>query len=223
MKLNNLLTLTWKKFGIIIIAWVVSVILHNAFYAIFGIEEAIFFLIATVILPVYLTASLIYTFIKFLIKKKTNWKILGFSFILIILTAFIGSQFTSTNTGTEWYESIKPSITPPNYVFPIAWNILFFLIALSLYFTYVNSKTKKQRTKTLYLFGANFILNILWSSIFFALQKPAWAFLELIFLWISILLLTIHTYKIDKKASIMLWPYLAWVTFAGILNYLSAF
>ena len=99
--------------------------------------------------------------------KKEGWKILIICFIIVYLVAFIGSIFTSSAVNSQWYSSIKPSITPPNYVFPIVWNILFFLIAFSLYLAWINSKNKKIKTKVAWAFGVNFILNIFWSVFYF--------------------------------------------------------
>ncbi len=149
--------------------------------------------------------------------KKINYKVLAISFVIVYLIAFVGSLFTFPNTSSEWYENNKPNITPPNYVFPIVWNILFFLIALSLYFAWTNSK-KKQKNKIALIFGANLILNALWSFLFFTLQKPILAFVCLIAIWITILVMIYTTYKIDKKAGYILIPYLIWVSFAGVLN-----
>ena len=153
---------------------------------------------------------------------KIRWKVLIISLILVFLTAFIGSFFTSGNTNSDWYQQIKPSITPPNYVFPIVWNILFFLIALSLYFSWIKAKNKNKK-KIAIVFSINLILNILWSFLFFGLRNPLLGFIELIILWISIIVMIKTTYKIDKKSSYLLIPYLLWVSFAGILNYLIAF
>lgn len=155
-------------------------------------------------------------------KKRLNWKVLIISLIIVYAVAFIGSLFTSSNVDSEWYESIKPEITPPNYVFPIVWNILFFLIALSLYFAWASAK-KKDKNKILIVFGINFALNILWSILYFSLQNPFASFIELIFLWFSILAMMFVTYRINKIASYLLVPYLVWVGFAGVLNWLSAF
>ena len=152
--------------------------------------------------------------------KKINWKILIISLVIVYAVAFIGSLFTGGNTSGEWYESIKPSITPPNWIFPVVWNILFFLIALSLYFVWVNTKDK-QKNKIIIVFGINFLLNILWSVLYFTLRNPFYAFIELIFLWLSIIGMIIVTYKINKRSAYLLIPYLLWVSFAGILNYLS--
>lgn len=153
---------------------------------------------------------------------KINWKVLVLSFVIVYGIAFIGNIFTSGNVDTSWYEEIKPSITPPNYVFPIVWNILFFLIALALYFAWIRAK-KKQKKIVALVFGINLLLNAFWSYLFFVLRKPNYSFFELIVLWISILAMIFTTRKIDKKAAWLLVPYLLWVLFAGILNYLIGF
>ena len=153
---------------------------------------------------------------------KVKWKVLIISLIIVYAVAFLGSLFTAPNTGTEWYNSIKPDITPPNFVFPVVWNIIFFLIALSLYFAWTSSK-KKDKPKIALLFGVNFLLNVLWSVIFFSLKLPLVSFFELILLWVSTLFLILFTRKIKKISSYLLIPYLIWLTFAGILNFLIAF
>ena len=155
-------------------------------------------------------------------KKRINWKILIISLIMVYLVAFIGSLFTSPVTDSAWYESIKPSITPPNWVFPIVWNILFFLIAISLYISWISAK-KIEKKKIVLVFGINFILNIFWSVLYFGLKNPSLAFFELIVLWFSILIMILVTCRINKIASYLLVPYFLWVSFAGVLNYLSAF
>lgn len=152
---------------------------------------------------------------------KINWKVLIISFLIVFAVAFAGSMFTSQNTNTEWYNSIKPEITPPNWIFPIVWNILFILIAISLYLCWTNAKNKKSKRNILIAFGINFILNILWSILYFGLKNPFAALIEIFFLWASIMLMTYTASKINKTAGYLLIPYLLWVSFAIILNYLS--
>ncbi len=156
-------------------------------------------------------------------KKRINWKILVLSLIIVYAVAGIGSIFTSGSVNSSWYQQIRPSITPPNFVFPIVWNVLFFLIGLSLYFNWINIKSKEQKGNIIMVFGINFILNILWSLLYFGLKNPSLAFFELILLWMSIFLMIKTSFKINKTAAYLLVPYLIWVSFAGILNYLSAF
>jgi benzodiazapine receptor len=157
-------------------------------------------------------------------NKKFNLGV----FIICLLVVFlivggIGSLFTSSNTNTTWYSSIKPSLTPPNWVFPIAWNLLFLLISFSLYFAWMNSKNKEQKKKVALVFAINFILNILWSVLFFGLKLTQLAFFEIILFWFSILAVMLIVNKISRKSSWLLVPYLLWVAFASVLNYLAAF
>ncbi len=149
-----------------------------------------------------------------------KYKVLIISIIIVFLFAFLGSLFTTPQVDTEWYQSIKPEITPPSYVFPIVWNILFLMISFSLYIAWVNSK-KEMKKKVVAFFGLNLFLNSLWSFLYFGLMNPTLAFFELIALWLSIILLITITYKIKKTAAYLLIPYFLWVTFAGYLNYLS--
>lgn len=154
-------------------------------------------------------------------KKKVNIKVLIVCLLIVYAVAFIGSLFTSSAVNSLWYETIKPSITPPNWIFPVVWNVLFFLISLSLYFSWINSKSKNQKKKVAFAFGLNFILNIFWSLLYFGLRNPLYSFIEIFFLLASIIYLFYVSYKIDRKAGWLVVPYLVWVSFAIILNYLS--
>jgi len=151
-------------------------------------------------------------------KAKNKLVILICSIIISYLVGFIGSIFTSKNTKSEWYNSIRPSITPPNIVFPIVWNILFFLIGLSLAYSWLKAKSK---IKTTIAYGTNFILNIIWSVFYFAMKNPFLAFFDIILLIASTLYLIIYNWNIDRKASYLLMPYLLWLIFASLLNWLS--
>jgi len=158
-------------------------------------------------------------------KRGIRWRVLIPILMIIYIVIVAGSLFTypNTNLDKEWYDSVKPSITPPNWVFPIVWNILFFLIALSLYFSWINAGDIKIKKKIALVFGFNFLLNVLWSIFFFGMQNPLLAFYDLILLWISILIMIKSTWSINKKSSLLLLPYLIWVSFAGILNWIIAF
>lgn len=164
-------------------------------------------------------------------KNKSKKTILFVICLLVVFSvAFIGSLFTSGNSDSQWYESVKPSITPPSIVFPIVWNILFFMIAVSLYISWteiskIKNKQKRKGYKKLIVsaFGINLALNALWSLIFFELRLTQLAFFELILLAISIIFMIKITYRISKTSSYLLLPYFVWICFAGILNFLIAF
>jgi tryptophan-rich sensory protein len=82
---------------------------------------------------------------------------------------------------------------------------------------------KNLKTKIAVLFGINLLLNVFWSFLFFALQKPIFSFFELIILFLSILWIMFAVWKVSKTSYFLLTPYLLWVIFAGVLNYLIAF
>ncbi|MBI2043975.1 tryptophan-rich sensory protein [Candidatus Pacearchaeota archaeon] len=154
---------------------------------------------------------------------RFNWKVFAYSLIAVYSIAFLGSIFTAGNSDSAWYDSVKPQITPPNYVFPIVWNILFFLISFSLYFSWTSAKNEKVKTKVAYVFGINLMLNVLWSLFFFGMQNPVLAFFDLIAMLFSILAIFYVTWEINRISSYLIIPYLLWVGFAGFLNYLIAF
>lgn len=160
--------------------------------------------------------------------KKVNWKVLFVCLLIVYLVAFIGSLLTTSSVNSSWYASIKPAITPPNWVFPIVWNILFLLISVSLYFAWTakaknKKEEKKNKIKIAVVFGINLLLNLKWSFLFFYLQSPMLAFFELVLFEASIIAMIIITHKIRKVSAYLLIPYAVWVAFAGILNYLVAF
>lgn len=165
-------------------------------------------------------------FVKPISEKKIfkccniKWNVLVICLIAVFIVAYIGSLFTREATKSDWYQQIKPSLTPPNWVFPVVWNILFFLIALSLYFAWINANDK-QKSKIVLVFGINFLLNVLWSMLYFYLRNVQQAFYEIILIFISIILMMLTVRKINKTSLYLLIPYLLWVGFASVLNYLS--
>lgn len=126
---------------------------------------------------------------------------------------------TITDLG-PWYEGlIKPDWNPPPIAFPIAWTAIFALVVVAFVSAWRNSPSTKVSDTLIGLFAANAFLNIVWSLIFFRLQRPDWAFFELILLWISIAAVIAYCWRLSRLASLLLVPYLAWVTVAGALNW----
>jgi len=131
----------------------------------------------------------------------------------------IGSLFTSPAIST-WYATIqKPSFNPPNWIFAPVWTLLFLLMGISLYLIWSKGFKDKEIKTAIFIFFAQLILNIFWSILFFGLQSPLYAFIEIIILWVAILFTIISFYKISKTAAFLLLPYILWVSFAGYLNY----
>ncbi len=139
-------------------------------------------------------------------------------FILICQFAgIIGSVFTAPSI-PAWYASInKPDFNPPNWIFAPAWTTLFLLMGIALYLIW--EKGIKKNRIAIYVFSAQLILNVVWSLLFFGLQNPFLAFIEIIILWIAILATIILFYRIRREAGLILIPYIVWVSFAALLNY----
>ncbi|PJC45221.1 TspO protein [Candidatus Pacearchaeota archaeon CG_4_9_14_0_2_um_filter_30_8] len=146
-----------------------------------------------------------------------KWVKLIFAILISQLAGIIGSLFTITSTNSWYTTIIKPSFNPPNWIFGPVWTLLYLLMGISLYLI-LTTKKSKNRKIGLYLFFTQLVLNTLWSILFFGLHSPLAAFIEIILLWISILLTIKYFYKVNKKASYLLIPYILWVTFAAILN-----
>lgn len=129
----------------------------------------------------------------------------------------LGSLFTSQGVNT-WYKTInKPSFNPPDWIFAPVWTLLFILMGVSFYLVW---QTTFARKKCAYrIFFIQLIFNILWSVIFFGFQNPQLAFMEILVLWIMIFINICFFYQINKLASYLMIPYLAWVTFAAVLNF----
>lgn len=118
----------------------------------------------------------------------------------------------------EWYFSLrKPSWQPPDWLFGPAWTVIFLLIAISSVMAW-NAAAAADRPALLALLIANGILNIAWSGLFFTLRRPDWALYEVVLLWLSILALVVWIWPLSQTASLLLLPYLAWVSFASMLN-----
>jgi tryptophan-rich sensory protein len=146
-------------------------------------------------------------------------KIIKLLFLIIICegVGLLGTIFTLPSI-TTWYMALnKAPFNPPSWIFGPAWTTLYFLMGLSL-FLLLQKKLKKQKNFLVILFAVQLFLNFLWSVIFFGMHLPLIAFVEIIFLWISIALLIVDFWKYSKPAAVLLIPYLCWVSFASVLN-----
>lgn len=140
------------------------------------------------------------------------------SLAVCFLAAAVGSVFTTGAIDT-WYESLnKPVFNPPNWIFGPVWSLLYLLMGISLYLVWITKANKMARRKGIIFFFIQLVLNLLWSILFFSLKSPTAAFVEIIILWILIFLTIKNFLQISKSAGRLLFPYLAWVSFAVILN-----
>lgn len=141
---------------------------------------------------------------------------------LPFLAGSIGSLATAPSIPT-WYASLnKPSFSPPNWVFGPAWTTLYLLMGISFYRAWTakpapeNSNAQKR---TLALFLIHLALNALWSVAFFGWRSPALGLAVITALIITLLIIIKRFFSLDKPAAYLLIPYLAWISFAALLNF----
>jgi len=131
--------------------------------------------------------------------------------------AGIGGWFTSMGM-PEWYMTLRqPSWNPPSWLFGPVWTTLYAMMAVAAWLVWQNAGWDGATT-ALGLFFVQLALNLAWSGVFFALQRPGWALLELFALWVAIFATTVLFFRHSTLAGALMIPYLAWVTFAGALN-----
>lgn len=155
---------------------------------------------------------------KFRFGLKSPAK-LAFSIIICLAAGFFGSMVTITGPGSWYAQLVKPWFNPPGYLFGPVWTALYIIMGIALYLVIVEGMEKPGVKLGAGLFGVQLVLNVLWSYAFFGLESPLFGFIELLILWIFILATIIAFYKVKKIAALLMLPYIAWVTFAGILTY----
>lgn len=135
------------------------------------------------------------------------------------MAGIIGSIFTAPSIPTWYTTLVRPELSPPNWIFAPVWTTLFALMGVAAFLVWQKGLNRRDVKIALSIFIIQLILNTLWSIIFFGLQNPGVAFMEIIFLWLAILTTMITFAKISRVAAWLLVPYILWVSFAAYLNY----
>jgi tryptophan-rich sensory protein len=138
----------------------------------------------------------------------------------LALVGFFLACFVAAGTGAiwgpgDWYERLrKPSWRPPNWLFPIAWSVLYAMMAVAAWLVWQRDGIGLP----IWIWVGQLCLNGAWSWLFFGLRRPDLAFFELLALWLAVAATILAFAPIHAVAAWMLAPYLAWVSFAGVLN-----
>lgn len=151
-------------------------------------------------------------------KEGTRW--IGLVvFILVCLGAGGLGAIATTPEIEGWYKTIeKPSWNPPDYVFGPVWTTLFVMMAIAAWMVW-KPEGIKAAAMALTLFAVQLVLNVAWSWIFFGMHQSGWAFVEIVILWLAIVGTTVAFFRCSKIAGWVMLPYLAWVSFASVLNF----
>ena len=141
----------------------------------------------------------------------------------VSLALFLSLCFAAATTGAvfkpgAWYDSLsKPSWTPPDWLFPVAWSVLYVMIAVSAWLVWREAGLAGAAVP-LAVWGVQLVLNAAWSWIFFGLRRMDLAFAEVVGLWLSIAACIVLFAPISPTAAALMAPYLVWVSFAAALN-----
>jgi len=150
-------------------------------------------------------------------RNKTDIPKLAASIFVCLLAGAVGSIFT-VSAIPDWYASLaKPFFAPPNWVFGPVWTTLYVVMGISLFLVWRKGLGKKTKG-ALGIFGIQLALNVLWSLAFFGLKSPIAGFIVIIALWAAIAAAIMKFMKIERNASLLLIPYIAWVSIAAALN-----
>ena len=140
----------------------------------------------------------------------------------VALAMFAGACVAAASSGAifkpdSWYRRLpKPAWTPPDFLFPIAWTILFAMMAYAAYLVWMAGGV--DAIPILAVFGAHLGVNAAWSFLFFGRKRIDLALADVAVLWAMILVLMIGFAGFSRLASLLLAPYLVWVSFAALLN-----
>jgi tryptophan-rich sensory protein len=152
-------------------------------------------------------------------SKLSEYPRLIASILIPLIVGFIGSIVTITEIPT-WYATLsKPAWAPPNWLFGPVWTILYILMGIALYLVWREGLNRKDVRFAILIFGAQLVLNLLWSIVFFSYHALLGSFFLIMLLWLAILANIIAFSIISKPAGLLLVPYIVWVSIASYLNY----
>ena len=137
------------------------------------------------------------------------------SLAIVAAVAAFGGRF---GPGAWYAQLVKPSWTPPGWLFGPVWTVLYILMAVAAWLVWKAEDFASVRVPLLF-YAVQLVLNALWSLAFFGLHRIGLAFIDIIALWAAILATVILFRRVSAAAAVMMLPYLAWVTFAAFLNY----
>jgi tryptophan-rich sensory protein len=135
------------------------------------------------------------------------------------LVGLAGALFTTPDSLGNWYANLnKPSFNPPNWIFGPVWTTLYIMMGISAYLVWRKGLDSKPIRIVLVCFIVQLILNAIWTPLFFGLHSPLLGLIDIILL-LNAIIVTVYAFsKISRPAALLLIPYLAWVSFATVLN-----
>lgn len=149
--------------------------------------------------------------------KNVNWRSYGIWIAVAEAVGALSGWLSREGMRVFGQTAVQPPLSPPAWLFPVVWTILYGLMGISAARVYL-AEESKQRSRGLNLFVVQLVFNFFWSLIFFNLQAYGFALFWLLLLWGLVALMILEFSKVDKAAAWLQVPYLIWLTFAAYLN-----
>ncbi|WP_265109495.1 TspO/MBR family protein [Halosolutus halophilus] len=151
--------------------------------------------------------------------RLPDGKSIGTAIGFVLLINVVGAlPATVSSPDTPWFRALeKPSFYPPGIAFPIVWTLLFTLLGVALWLVWRSDAD--GRGLALGLFVAQMLFNVAWTPAFFGLERPLLGLAVIVVLWVLVLGTIAAFRRVDRRAAALLVPYLAWITFAAVLNF----
>lgn len=154
-----------------------------------------------------------------MVSRTNKRQIAGLvGWLVVSFAASAVGALASVRANTFYGQLVQPAWAPPATVFGPVWTVLYALMAIAAWLVWRSDRSAPTRA-ALWLFAAQLLLNALWSWLFFAWHQGAWAFADIVALWILLVATLVAFWRVRPLAGALLVPYLLWVSFASALNY----
>lgn len=151
------------------------------------------------------------------LKHEIKWKPLILSLLIPLATGGLSAWLT--RDGMRRFAALaKPPLSPPPWLFPVVWTLLYLMMGLACYLVWVSGAFPAQRDRALRVYGLSLAANFLWPILFFTIQARLLAFFLLLVLLVLAAVSALRFSAISDRAGKLLAPYLVWLLFAGYLN-----
>jgi len=148
---------------------------------------------------------------------------LGIKIIVCLAVTFLAPlivSFVMEPGGSDWYANLdKPFFNPPGWVFGPVWMVLYILMAVSAGLVWQKGLGERKVRLAMGLYLVQLILNALWTPLFFGLEMPLLAFIDIVLLLAGIIFTILAFFRVSKYGALLMAPYLVWTTFAAVLNF----
>jgi tryptophan-rich sensory protein len=153
--------------------------------------------------------------------RRTTFILLGKALGAVLLCEAVGllAGWITQTSVTTWYPTlVKPSFTPPGWVFGPVWTVLYALMGIAAFLIWQRGLRRARVRRALTAFGVQLLLNAGWSFAFFGARSPGLGLTVILLLWGALAWTVDRFFRLHRIAGWLLVPYLAWVTYALVLN-----